>query len=156
MTSTDTSPGNGLGRIIGSLVAAVVPIPALLWAQGALADRVPDEMPIHWGQSGGADATIATESLASGTLTGALVRVVIAAIGYVLVRQPLVVRRVVIAVGGSVAAVSASTWISAAIAVVDRTEAMGAPMGPGVMLTMVSIVYGLLPALLLTQPSASR
>lgn len=154
----NTADGKGrapLTRVVSSLVAALFPVLALVWAWTAFAGRLPADMPIHW-EGGKSDAVVPAMSLANGTMTGALLGVGVALIGYVFVRQDLIVRRVFVAIGGSISAVASAMWISAAWSVLDRADAIGAPMGAWVLLTLFGIAYGVLPALLLTSRSEGK
>ncbi|MHA3722430.1 hypothetical protein ACXR2T_00975 [Leucobacter sp. HY1910] len=78
----------------------------------------------------------------------ALVGLLIAVVGYFVTGPGVLASRWVIALGGSMAATSSATWISAAQSALDQPDALGLPMGIGALYTMAGIGYGALPALL--------
>ena len=138
----------GVGWMLVSVLAALLPVGAYLTARAALDHRLPAELPTHF-SGAGADEVASSGSFAGAVQVGIGIGLAIAAIGFLMIRAPRNTRRVLIALGGTVSAVAVATWIASALSAVDRESALGAQLGPGVLIVFLALPYGLLPALLL-------
>jgi len=128
-----------------------------LWAPGALIaltwlawrDRLPAELPTHWGTSGPADA-VTSAPVFFGWLLG--IATVAAVVGSVLVLVPLSgrwVQRAIGAAAGAVAAFVLSMWLGSTVTSLDVSDPFTVELGAWVLLTVMAPCYGLVPLFLL-------
>jgi hypothetical protein len=124
---------------------------SLLWL--AWADRLPAQLPTHWGASGPADAATDTTTVlawclsiaAAAALSGTAVVVIPLRNGWLL--------RAVVAVLGSTAGLASGIWLMSSGPSVGATDPYTVELGPWGLATFVTILYGILPLALVPTPS---
>lgn len=117
-------------------------------------ERLPVELPTHWGSSGPADA-VTSAPVFFGWLLG--VASAAALLGSVFVLVPLSgrwVRRAIGAAAGAVAAFVLSMWLGSTVPSLDVTDPFTIELGAWVLVTFLAPCYGLIPLFLLP-PGAS-
>lgn len=128
-----------------------------LWAPGVIIlvtwrawqERLPGELPTHWGASGPADA-VTSAPVYFGWLLG--IAGAAALVGSVLVLLPLSgrwVRRAIGAAAGGVAGFVLSMWLGSAVTSLDVTDPFTVELGAWVLVMLVAPGYGLIPLFLL-------
>lgn len=128
-----------------------------LWVPGVIIaitwltwqERLPADLPTHWGSSGPADAATSAPVF-FGWLLGAAG--VTALLGSVLVLVPLSgrwVRRAIGAAAGAVAAFVLSMWLGSTVPSLDVTDPFTVELGAWVLVTFLAPCYGLIPLFLL-------
>ena len=120
---------------------------ALSWMRWQ--ERLPAELPTHWGASGPANA-VTPAPVFFGWLLG--VALAAAILGTILVVAPITgrwVRRAIGATAGAIAAFVASMWLASTVPSLDVTDPFTVELGAWVILIFIAPLYGLLQLVLL-------
>ena len=131
------------------LPAAVILITWTLWK-----DRLPSELPTHWGGSGPADAVTAA-TVFFGWLIA--IATVAALAGSILILVPLRgvwTQRAIGAVCAAVGAIVLSMWLGSAASSIGVNDPYTVELGAWVLLAFIAPAYGLLPLVLLPHGTA--
>lgn len=139
-----TGARRGLAALTLWVPAAVMVATWLRWQE-----RLPAELPTHWGSGGPADAAT-TASVFFGWLLG--VALSAALLGTILILVPISgkwVQRAIGAAAGATAAFVASMWLGSTVPSLDVTDPFTVELGAWILLTFVAPCYGLLQLFLL-------
>lgn len=131
------------------LPAAVILITWTLWN-----DRLPSELPTHWGGSGPADAVTATTVLFGWLIA---IAAVAALVGSILLLVPLRgawTQRAIGAVCAAVGAIVLSMWLGSAASSIGVSDPYTVELGAWVLLAFIAPAYGLVPLVLLPRGTA--
>lgn len=126
------------------LPAAAILITWILWR-----DRLPSELPSHWGASGPADAATASAPYL-GWLAG--IAAAAALVGTVLALAPIRgkwTQRASVAATGATAGYALAIWLTSAASSIDVTNPYTVSLGAWTLLYYVAPLYGLIQLLLL-------
>jgi len=138
-----------ISRKLLAILTLWVPGIVIAFTWMAWQERLPAELPTHWGSSGPADA-VTSAPVFFGWLLG--VAGIAALLGSLLVLVPLSgkwVQRAIGAAAGAVAAFTLSMWLGSTVPSLDVTDPFTVELGAWVLLTFIAPCYGLIPLFLL-------
>lgn len=142
-----------LRRLLATL-SLWAPALVIVVTWGIWADRLPKQLPTHWGASGPADAATSAP-VVFWWLFG--VAMATAAVGTVLLARPLTGRWVQRAIGGIAGAVAAfvmGVWLSCTVPALGVADPYTVELGPWLLIALALYLYGLIPLCLL--PKGTR
>ena len=136
-------------RKLLAIVSLWIPAAVIAVTWGMWAERLPSDLPTHWGSSGPADAVTSAPVVFGWTLG---IATTIALVGTILLIVPLAGVWVQRAIGGVAAASAAfvlGIWLGSAASSLGVADPYSVELGGWLLLTFVLPAYGVIPLLLL-------
>jgi hypothetical protein len=135
-------------RSLAAAALPVVPAVVLAWSAQAWRDRLPDPLPTHWRELSRPDGFSSYAGTWQTLLVVALAGVVLGVVSAVGSRRWPLYQRATAAAGAALGFGVLGVWLATALAAWDRADAVGAPIGWGVVLPVAGVGLGVAAAVL--------